>query len=149
MENEKSRTERLLQALGFEVGALLLITPLLAWIMGTALWEMGALTFANSVIAVVWNALFNAGFDRLLAHKGWRKTVWLRVAHALGFEGVLLATGLPLSMWWLQIGFWPAFAFESGVLLWFVPYTYVYHWVYDVLRDAWMARKGCPPQSPA
>jgi uncharacterized membrane protein len=141
MKNQKNRVERFCQALGFELGALLLITPLFAWVMGTTLWEMGALTLANSVLALVWNVLFNTGFDRMLAHKGWRKTVWLRCAHAIGFEGVLMATGLPLTMWWLHIGFWPAFAFESGVLFWFVPYTYVYHWVYDLLRDAWMAHR--------
>jgi uncharacterized membrane protein len=28
-------------------------------------------------------------------------------------------------------------------LLFFLPYTYVYHWVYDVVRERWVMRTSC------
>ncbi|WP_342746333.1 PACE efflux transporter [Thiomonas intermedia] len=84
---DKSPHERVLQAIGFEVLAILLSTPLFAWVMGTPWLQMGVLTVANSLIAVVWNVIFNATFDRYAnrhaLHLGW---VW-RVAHAALFEG--------------------------------------------------------------
>ena len=33
-----------------------------------------------------------------------------------------------------------AFILDIGVLLFFLPYTYVYHWVYDVLREKFLCR---------
>ena len=43
--------------------------------------------------------------------------------------------GVPLIAWWLSISLWQAFLLDIGVLLFFLPYTYVYHWVYDVVRE--------------
>ena len=36
-----------------------------------------------------------------------------------------------------------AFMLDIGVLLFFLPYTYVYHWGYDVLRERFMTRNAC------
>ena len=36
-----------------------------AWAMGKSLFEMGVLTAVIAWIALVWNMIYNAGFDRL------------------------------------------------------------------------------------
>ena len=57
------------------------------------------------------------------------------------FEGGLVAVGVPMIAWWLNISLLQAFILDIGVLLFFLPYTYVYHWVYDVLRDKWLQQR--------
>jgi len=138
MNASKSITERVLQAIGFELLAVLICTPLLAWIMDKPLFDMGVATVAIAVLALAWNVLFNGLFDRLLKHWAITRTPWVRVVHALFFEGGLVALGVPLVAWWLEISLWQAFLLDIGVLLFFLPYTYVYHWGYDVLRERWV-----------
>jgi uncharacterized membrane protein len=135
MSNEKSNTERFLQALGYEVIAIGLCTPLFAWLMHTPLLEMGALTLANCVMALVWNVVFNTVFDRLQSRIGFQKSFVTRALHAVFFEGGLMLAGLPLAAWWLDISLMSAATFEVGLMLFFLPYTYLYHWVYDGLRQ--------------
>jgi uncharacterized membrane protein len=60
---------------------------------------------------------------------------WTRVLHALMFEGGLIIVAVPLIAAWLNISLMQAFMLDIGVLLFFLPYTYVYHWGYDVIRE--------------
>ena len=46
-----------------------------------------------------------------------------------------MAVSVPLIAWWLQVSLMQALILDLGVLLFFLPYTYVYHWVYDVVRE--------------
>jgi len=142
MTVEKSTAERFLQALGYEAIAIGLCTPLFAWLMHTPLLAMGALTLANCVMALVWNVVFNTVFDGLQNTLGFRKSFVTRVLHALLFEGGLVLAGLPLAAWWLDISLMSAAALEGGLLLFFLPYTYIYHGLYDWLRQAIIDRNS-------
>lgn len=146
MSADKSITERVFQAVGFELLAIVICTPLLAWVMDKPMLDMGVVTMAIAVLALAWNVLFNGMFDRLLTRLAIVRTAWVRVVHALLFEGGLVALGVPLIAWWLDISLWQAFVLDIGVLLFFLPYTYVYHWGYDVLRGKFfnseLAREG-------
>ncbi|VVO33606.1 multidrug/biocide efflux PACE transporter [Pseudomonas fluorescens] len=135
MSTNKSITERIFQAIGFELLAVLLCTPLLAWVMDKPVVDMGVATIAIGLIALGWNVLFNGLFDRLLKRLGRVQSSWTRVLHALMFEGGLVAVSVPLIAWWLNISLLQALILDLGVLLFFLPYTYVYHWAYDMLRE--------------
>ena len=135
MTASKSITERIFQAIGFECLAILICTPLLAWIMQKPLLDMGAVTVLIAVLALAWNVLFNGLFDRALKRLNLGHNAWTRVIHALLFEGGLIVMGVPLIAWWLSVSLWQAFLLDIGVLLFFLPYTYVYHWGYDVVRE--------------
>ncbi|WP_085724312.1 multidrug/biocide efflux PACE transporter [Pseudomonas sp. R37(2017)] len=144
MSANKSIVERIFQAIGFELLAILICTPLLAWIMDKPMLDMGAVTLAMAVLALAWNVFFNGMFDRALKRLGIAHNAWVRVVHALMFEGGLVALGVPLIAWWLNISLWQAFVLDIGVLLFFLPYTYIYHWVYDVVRERMvMTRQAC------
>lgn len=143
MTANKSITERIFQAIGFELLAILICTPLLAWIMQKPMLEMGAMTVLIAMLALGWNVVFNRFFDRLLARMNVAHNAWVRVVHALLFEGGLIVMGVPLIAWWLSVSLWQAFLLDIGVLLFFLPYTYVYHWSYDVLRERFMTRNAC------
>ena len=135
MTPTKSITERFLQALGFEGLALLICTPLLVWITGRPALEMGAVTLGISLLALSWNVIFNSLFDRLKIRLQLANGGWTRVLHALLFEGGLILLAVPLIAALMKISLLEAFILDIGVLLFFLPYTYVYHWGYDVLRE--------------
>lgn len=143
MTANKSITECIFQAIGFECLAILICTPLLAWIMQKPLLDMGAVTVLIAVLALAWNVLFNGLFDRALKRLNLGHNAWTRVIHALLFEGGLIVMGVPLIAWWLSVSLWQAFLLDIGVLLFFLPYTYVYHWGYDVLRERFVTRRVC------
>jgi uncharacterized membrane protein len=140
MNPTKSITERVCQAMGFEGLALLICTPLLAWIMDKPALEMGMVTLAISLLALTWNVIFNGLFDRLKVRLQLSGGVWTRVLHALMFEGGLIIVCVPLIAWWLNISLLQAFILDIGVLLFFLPYTYLYHWGYDAVRERLMCR---------
>ncbi|CRM82907.1 hypothetical protein AOA59_06240 [Pseudomonas sp. 2822-15] len=135
MNPTKSITERVCQAIGFEGLALLICTPLLVWITGRPALEMGAVTLGISLLALSWNVIFNSLFDRLKARLHWPDGGRTRVVHALLFEGGLIILAVPLIAAVMKISLLQAFVLDIGVLLFFLPYTYVYHWGYDVLRE--------------
>lgn len=135
MTPTKSLTERVFQALGFEGLALLICTPLLVWITGRPALEMGAVTLGISLLALSWNVVFNSLFDRLKTRLQLANGSWTRVLHALLFEGGLILLAVPLIAALMKISLLEAFILDIGVLLFFLPYTYVYHWGYDVLRE--------------
>ncbi len=143
MTADKSITERIFQAIGFELLAILICTPLLAWLLQKPLLDMGAVTVLIALLALGWNVLFNRFFDRVLVRLHVTHNAWVRVVHALLFEGGLIVMGVPLIAWWLSVSLWQAFLLDIGVLLFFLPYTYVYHWVYDVLRERLVSRNVC------
>lgn len=140
MHPTKSMTERVGQALGFEGLALLICTPLLVWITGRPALEMGAVTLGLSLLALSWNIVFNSLFDRLKARLQLSGGAWTRVLHALLFEGGLIVVAVPLIAAWLNISLMQALMLDIGVLLFFLPYTYVYHWGYDVLRERFLQK---------
>jgi len=43
----------------------------------------------------------------------------------------------------LNITLWQALLVEIAFFLFFLPYTIVYNWVWDKLRQRWIARNSC------
>nr|WP_281434494.1 multidrug/biocide efflux PACE transporter [Erwinia phyllosphaerae] len=129
--------ERFFHAVGFELLAVLIVSPLASWAMAKPLFQMGALAVMLSTVAMIWNMIYNAGFDYLFpaGKQGWP----LRILHALGFEGGFILIGLPIAAWMLGISLWQALLLEIAFFLFFLPYTVAYNWVYDTLR----ARRRC------
>ena len=142
MTLEKTLMERIVHALGFECLALLLCAPTIALLMDKPLLAAGLLTLAISVTATLWNMLYNVLFDRLQNRVGFTRTPLVRIAHALGFEGGLILVVVPLAAWWLSIGLVEAFLMEIGLLVFLLPYTYLYNLGFDKLRERRFARRS-------
>lgn len=126
--------ERILHAVGFEVLAIGICAPAAAWILDKPLFQMGALAVMLSTVAMVWNMIYNLIFDRFFP-VGQKRRLPLRIVHALGFEGGFILIGLPLAAWMLDISLLKAFMIEIGFFLFFLPYTMIYNWGYDTLRQ--------------
>lgn len=140
MSAQKTLKERLFHALLFEFTALAICAPSLAWIMGQPLAHMGALTLMFSLVATLWNMLYNALFDRAQRRLGFSRTLPVRLLHASLFEAGLVVMLVPLAAWWLNVGLLEAFILDIGLLLFFLPYTVAFNWVYDALRARWIER---------
>ena len=104
----------------------------LAAMSGQGLGHSGALAMIASVIAVVWNLAFNALFERWEARQTVRgRSVWRRVAHAIGFEGGLVMFLVPTFAWWLDISLMQALVMDLGLVIFFLVYTFVFNWAFD------------------
>ncbi len=107
----RSLKERILHAVCFETLAILTVSPLAAWAMNKPLFQMGSLAIMLSTVAMLWNMIYNSGFDRLYA-PGQKRGPGVRVLHALGFEGGFILIGLPIAAWMLDISLGQAFLVE-------------------------------------
>jgi uncharacterized membrane protein len=137
---QKSLKERFFHALGFEVLAIAICAPLGAWLLGYSLAHMGLLTLMVSLMAMTWNMVFNAIFDRAQRRMGFQRTLGARAVHAVLFEIGLIIAVVPLAAWWLDIGLWEAFVLDIAIVLFFLPYTFGFNWAYDHLRARIVAR---------
>ncbi|MFZ2295194.1 MAG: multidrug/biocide efflux PACE transporter [Polaromonas sp.] len=144
MSLQKSVKERFFHALGFEVLAIAICAPLGAWLLGYSLGHMGVLTLMISLIAMTWNMVFNALFDRAQRRIGFERKVLARLLHSLLFEVGLILAVVPLAAWWLNIGLWEAFVLDIGIALFFLPYSFAFNWTYDHMRAIVVARSKRP-----
>ncbi|MEQ5825994.1 PACE efflux transporter [Sulfitobacter sp. NFXS29] len=131
----RSTADRIRHALSFEVLALLIVTPMGAWLFDKPLHEIGVVTIVSASIATGWNYLYNLGFDHALRRlRGTvRKTVLIRVLHAVIFEIGLLFVLMPFIAWYLSISLMEAFLIDVSFALFYLIYAFVFNWVYDVI----------------
>ena len=121
--------------------AIAICAPLGAWLLGYSLAHIGLLTLMISLVAMTWNMIFNAIFDRVQRRLGFERTLVARALHAVLFEIGLLLAVVPLAAWWLKIGLWEAFVLDIGIALFFLPYTFLFNLAYDHLRARFVAKK--------
>lgn len=129
----RSTSERLLHAAIFEILGILLIVPAGAIGLGVDMQRIGILAIALTTLAALWNYAFNIGFDRaLLRWRGSaRKTLWLRVLHALLFEGALVALSVPLVAAALGVGLVEALLMDLGLALFYLCYAFGFNLAWD------------------
>ena len=106
----------------------------LALVSGQGLGHSGVLAVIASVIAVLWNLAFNALFERWESSQAVRgRGVRRRIAHAIGFEGGLVAFLVPMFAWWLGVSLWDALVMDLGLVVFFLVYTFVFNWAFDAI----------------
>lgn len=138
--------ERLLHTLLFEGIALATFVPLATMLTGHETHLMLGVSVTMTVIAMLWNLVYNWGFDHMVGHDRLARGLRLRVLHSLLFEVGLLTVSLPLLMVILGIGFWAALLFDVAAVIYFLIYTVVFNWAYDHLRDPLLNRRISPEE---
>ena len=131
----RSTADRIRQALSFEFIGIVIVTPLFAWVFDHPIGDMGALVVLGATAATMWNYIFNLVFDHVL---NWRrgdvrKTMPLRIFHAVLFEATLLVLLLPLFAWWLDVSLIAALLMEISFAAFYMGYAFVFTWGYDTL----------------
>jgi len=86
-------SDRIRHALSFEIIGLILVVPIGALAFDHPMQDIGVITIVSSIVATVWNYLYNWGFDHALQRltgsvvKSWP----VRIGHAVLFEAGLVA----------------------------------------------------------
>ena len=65
----------------------------------------------------------------------------MRALHALGFECGFIVIGVTIVAAVLGVTLLRAFTLEIGFFLFFLPYTMLYNWAYDTLREKIIKRR--------
>jgi len=131
----KTLTERVIHAVSFEGLATLILAPTAAWLMQRSVLEMGGLSVLLATLAMVWNLIYNAAFDRLWPVSRVVRTLKVRALHAIGFESGFILIGVTAVALILGVSLIQAFMLEIGFILFFLPYTMPFNWVWDTLRE--------------
>ncbi|HGU9817658.1 PACE efflux transporter [Enterobacter chuandaensis] len=134
IELDKSFKERIFHAVIFEVTANVIIALSLAWLMNVSVLQSGSLSVISALTATLWNFIFNKLFDSLQKKHQFQRTFLVRTIHAVGFETGLIVTLIPVAMFMLNLTIAEAFFVEIGLVLFFLPYTMLFNWLYDYLR---------------
>ncbi|WP_238795426.1 PACE efflux transporter [Proteus terrae] len=95
----KPRPRKLVYAITFETLAILLSTVLLAILSQSQSHNSLPVAIAVSVIALIWNYIFNSFFELIESKLRIKKrTVMVRLTHAISFELGLFFFTIPLYM---------------------------------------------------
>ena len=91
-----------------------------------------ALSVLGATIALCWSYLFNTGFEAWEARQPVKgRSALRRAVHALLFEGGLVLISVPIMAWGLGVGLVEAAAYEAGLIVLFIAYTYAFTWGFD------------------
>jgi uncharacterized membrane protein len=131
----KSVGERFFYAFLFEALGIGISAPLGAWLFDHDLFDMGIVTVVIAVMALALNMVYNSIFDYWLKKHHLTKTKRVRSLHAVGFEFTLLLMTIPFIMWYLDMGLREALALDLVFILFYLPYTYIFNLVYDIVRS--------------
>lgn len=143
----RSTKDRIRQAISFEVIGLLLSVPLAAMTFGFDMGKTGVLGVVGATIATVWNYVFNLAFDHGLKHLtgSTRKSLRIRLLHAVSFELGLMLIFLPIIAWWMGIGLLEALIVDVAFVVFYLVYAFVFTWCYDTIFPDTDAQKTNVP----
>ncbi len=127
--------DRIRHALSFEIIGLILAIPLGALVFHHPMEDIGVITVAASIVATVWNYLYNWGFDHALKRLtgSVQKSLPVRVGHAVLFELGLVALLTPFVAWYLGIGLIEALLLDVSLAVFYMVYAFVFNFAYDRL----------------
>ena len=125
--------DRIRHALSFEVIGLAIIIPLGAVAFHHPMEDIGVITVVSSIVATVWNYLYNWGFDHALKRITGTpvKSMPVRVLHAILFELGLVTLLMPFVAWYLGIGIIEALILDISIAIFYMVYGFVFNWAYD------------------
>jgi uncharacterized membrane protein len=129
----RTTADRIRHAILFEVFGLILMVGGATLLTGFDLHALGVIGVVSSVVATIWNYVYNWLFDRaMLRLRGSvAKTHPIRAVHAVLFEAGLLVLLLPFVAWVLGVTLWQAFLLDIGIAAFYVIYGYGFNWAYD------------------
>lgn len=123
---------RVLQAVLYEVGAIVFVGPVLSIAFERPASSTLLLAVVLSTIALCWNYSFNALFERWESKQAVKgRSFARRLAHGTGFEGGLTVILVPVMALWLETTLLAAFLANLGLLAFFFVYAIGYTWAFD------------------
>lgn len=129
----RTLADRIRHTVLFEIIALCLVMLMGVFFLDHSTKDIGLVSVVLTMVAMIWNFLYNFLFDkalqRYLGHT--EKSSRVRIINALGFELGLLIITLPVLAWALQLTLLQAFIADIALVLFFLVYSYVFNYLYD------------------
>ena len=129
----RTQRDRIRHAIMFEVVALCIVAPLGGLVFGLPMAHFGVVAIVSTTVAMVWNYLYNSGFDHALARTGrsLHKTPAVRLLHSALFEIGLLVLLVPFIAWYLSVSLWDALVMDAALAGFYFLYALAFNWAYD------------------
>ena len=132
---------RIVHALSYEIILLVIIAIALSFIFHVPMEVTGILGVAMAVTSVIWNMIFNHFFEKYEKRKKLKRTVSVRILHAIGFEGGLMLATIPMVAYAMNMTLWQAVLLDLGLTSCILVYTFIFQWCYDMVEE----RMGIKP----
>jgi uncharacterized membrane protein len=129
-----SFSARIVHTVGFEVFGILIFTPFAMFVLHESVFTIGVLAAVISLIAMVWNFIYNYMFDVVEQKFGGcrsKRKIITRIMHALLFEVGLLGVTIPMVAYWLNMSLLSAFLIDMGFVLFYLVYAFIYNYAFD------------------
>jgi len=124
---------RIIYVVAYEIIAILVVTGALV-VLGYGGGSSGLIAVVSSTVALVWNYVWTTMFEAWeKRQQSQTRTVGRRIVHAIGFEGGLIVFLVPIIAWILHISLLDALILEIGLLVFFLVYTFVFAWLFDIV----------------
>ena len=125
---------RIVHALSYEIILLVIIALALSFIFEMPLEVTGVLGVFMAVTSVIWNMVFNHYFEKFEAKHQLKRTVRVRILHAIGFEGGLMLATIPMVAYAMNMSLWQAIVLDFSLTLCILVYTFIFQWCYDLIE---------------
>lgn len=132
---------RLIHAFSYEIILLIIIAIALSIFLNMPLEVTGTLGVVMALTSVVWNMLFNYMFEKAEHKYKFKRTVFVRILHAIGFEGGLVVATTPMLAYALQVTLLEALALDITLTLCILVYTFIFQWCYDLIEQKMMLKE--------
>ncbi|MFA9487659.1 MULTISPECIES: PACE efflux transporter [unclassified Mannheimia] len=129
-----SLNERLFHSVFFEMGAITVATILVKLFSNTDTSSAIGVGIVMAMMAMVWNFVFNFGFDKAFTAPRETRGLGLRVFHTISFEAGLLVFTIPVLAYLLGLSLWHAFLADVGLTIVITVYALIFNYLYDHLR---------------
>ncbi|OTG93333.1 chlorhexidine efflux PACE transporter AceI [Acinetobacter sp. ANC 3832] len=136
---------RVVHALSYEIVLLVIIAIALSFIFEVPMEIAGSLGVAMAVTSVIWNMIFNHFFEKFEKKRKLKRTIGVRILHAIGFEGGLMLATIPMVAYAMNMSIWQAVLLDLSMTLCILVYTFIFQWCYDYVE----ARLGYTPNHSA
>jgi len=129
----RSFPDRMRQAVLFELFGLAIVIPAGAYLFGQPAGHMSVVGVFASTLAMLWNFVFNFGFDHAMLRLfgDTRKTFAVRIVHAALFEIGFLIMLVPAVSWYLGMSLWDTFVMDLLIALFYMIYAFGFTLTYD------------------
>ena len=125
---------RIVHALSYEIILLVIIALALSFFFEMPLEVTGVLGIFMAVTSVIWNMVFNHYFEKFEAKHQLKRTVRIRILHAIGFEGGLMLATIPMVAYAMNMSLWQAIVLDFSLTLCILVYTFIFQWCYDLIE---------------
>ena len=126
---------RIVHALSYEIILLIIIAIALSFIFDMPMEVTGTLGIVMAVTSVFWNMTFNHFFEKFEVKHHLKRTVGVRILHAIGFEGGLMLATIPMVAYALEMSIGRAILLDLSMTLCILVYTFIFQWCFDAIED--------------